>query len=624
MLSPATFPSAPPPRLDLHRWLLALLAAALIPSSIATGFAQDPASVPTPAPVPEEPAIPAVPSAPETPASPEARTSKKRKGGTKKNTRHTEEPEVVRIGEPVHIRAGETRRKVVVVQSSATIDGDVEEDVVVVGGNARINGSVGGNVVSVGGGIHLGRGAQIDGDAVGVLGGIRMAEDSVINGNAVGIVGGVERAEGATVNGKLVDQSFPFPPFGGLENGTSGVPKWIEVTFRQVILKFRLLSFAVGWVWIVAALFLGLYVLIAVVAPRVVVSVGETLRIRGATAFLMGLLALPLGALVTLFLIVSGIGILVIPFLAAAFLLAAVAGKAGMLHYLGCAVFRKEQRIAAPAVVLLAGALVLSLLYLIPFVGIFSWAVFSMWGLGAALLALLAKFRRETQPPAKQPLAPAPAAPQFKTPPVQDPSPATPAPVGETPSVMAVALTGSAPAVTGLFPESSAASAPVPPSSEPQSEGTPNSLNAGNLPPPSPMIVPPTVQPDLLTLPRVGLKERLLATALDWFLIEVVLSTLHLNGARATFIGGIAYFAGFWIWRQTTLGGILLRLKVVRLDGRPVDAPTALVRSLGATFGTLALGLGYFWSAWDADRQGWHDKISGTVVVRTPGTQPLV
>ena len=132
------------------------------------------------------------------------------------------------------------------------------------------------------------------------------------------------------------------------------------------------------------------------------------------------------------------------------------------------------------------------------------------------------------------------------------------------------------------------------------------------------MIAPPTVPPDLLTA-RIGLKERLLATALDWFLIEgdpkcsftstglVPRSSAALPTLPASGSGGRPRWEGFCFAQ-----------KVARLDGRPVDAPTALVRSLGAAFGTLALGLGYFWAAWDADRQGWHDKISGTVVVRTP------
>jgi len=34
--------------------------------------------------------------------------------------------------------------------------------------------------------------------------------------------------------------------------------------------------------------------------------------------------------------------------------------------------------------------------------------------------------------------------------------------------------------------------------------------------------------------------------------------------------------------------------------------------------------LGFLWVAWDKDKQGWHDKIAGTVVVRLPQAQPLV
>ena len=62
----------------------------------------------------------------------------------------------------------------------------------------------------------------------------------------------------------------------------------------------------------------------------------------------------------------------------------------------------------------------------------------------------------------------------------------------------------------------------------------------------------------------------------------------------------------------------------VRLDGKPIDFPTALVRSLGTFFGVAALGLGYFWAAWDEERQGWHDKLAGTVVVRVPKVESLV
>ena len=52
--------------------------------------------------------------------------------------------------------------------------------------------------------------------------------------------------------------------------------------------------------------------------------------------------------------------------------------------------------------------------------------------------------------------------------------------------------------------------------------------------------------------------------------------------------------------------------------------PVALVRSLAAAFSTVVFFLGFLWIAWDPDKQGWHDKIAGTVVLRLPHSQSLV
>ena len=134
--------------------------------------------------------------------------------------------------------------------------------------------------------------------------------------------------------------------------------------------------------------------------------------------------------------------------------------------------------------------------------------------------------------------------------------------------------------------------------------------------PPSPTL------PEALTLPRIGFKERFWATCIDWLILTVVCGPLGLMGYFMLIF--TVYFAAMWVWKQTTIGGTVLRLKVVRLDGRPIDWPTAGVRAVGALFGSLAAGLGYFWSGWDAEKQGWHDKIAGTVVVRCDRVQPLV
>jgi uncharacterized RDD family membrane protein YckC len=86
----------------------------------------------------------------------------------------------------------------------------------------------------------------------------------------------------------------------------------------------------------------------------------------------------------------------------------------------------------------------------------------------------------------------------------------------------------------------------------------------------------------------------------------------------------LAFFSGLWLWNVTTVGGIVLNLQVVRQDGQPLSFLTAIVRSLAALFSACILFLGFFWIGWDRDKQGWHDKIAGTVVVRLPRAVSLV
>jgi uncharacterized RDD family membrane protein YckC len=85
-----------------------------------------------------------------------------------------------------------------------------------------------------------------------------------------------------------------------------------------------------------------------------------------------------------------------------------------------------------------------------------------------------------------------------------------------------------------------------------------------------------------------------------------------------------AYCIILWALRGTTVGGIVCNLKVVRLDDRPVDWPTALVRALGGFLSLFAAGLGFIWVAFDEQKQSWHDKIAGTAVVITPKGTSLV
>jgi uncharacterized RDD family membrane protein YckC len=81
-----------------------------------------------------------------------------------------------------------------------------------------------------------------------------------------------------------------------------------------------------------------------------------------------------------------------------------------------------------------------------------------------------------------------------------------------------------------------------------------------------------------------------------------------------------AYFASFWAWRSRTPGMIPFNMRVVRADTGEIGIGRAIVRAIGLFILYLLwwLGglLGLIWVAFDARKQGWHDKLAGTVVVR--------
>jgi uncharacterized RDD family membrane protein YckC len=73
----------------------------------------------------------------------------------------------------------------------------------------------------------------------------------------------------------------------------------------------------------------------------------------------------------------------------------------------------------------------------------------------------------------------------------------------------------------------------------------------------------------------------------------------------------------FWIYRQATPGKMAIRARLV--DATSGQAPSTrqlVIRYLGYYVSTIPLLLGLVWVAFDPRKQGWHDKIAGTVVVR--------
>ncbi|MDF3032059.1 MAG: hypothetical protein K0R03_2617 [Moraxellaceae bacterium] len=74
-----------------------------------------------------------------------------------------------------------------------------------------------------------------------------------------------------------------------------------------------------------------------------------------------------------------------------------------------------------------------------------------------------------------------------------------------------------------------------------------------------------------------------------------------------------------WFWRKHrgTPGKMLLKLRVVDAEtGDTLTLPQAIGRYLAYIPAALVLFLGFIWVGFSGRKQGWHDMMAGTVVVR--------
>lgn len=78
----------------------------------------------------------------------------------------------------------------------------------------------------------------------------------------------------------------------------------------------------------------------------------------------------------------------------------------------------------------------------------------------------------------------------------------------------------------------------------------------------------------------------------------------------------MAFFCGFWVHGGQTVGMRAWRIRVVRDDGSALTWLRAAARFGLSVVSVLPAGLGVLWSAFDRDRRAWHDRWTGTRVVR--------
>ena len=136
-----------------------------------------------------------------------------------------------------------------------------------------------------------------------------------------------------------------------------------------------------------------------------------------------------------------------------------------------------------------------------------------------------------------------------------------------------------------------------------------------------------TAVPAAATGAKAGFWIRFVAIFIDGILLGIVTSIINaaFNGNTSGRFGlqtllGVVYYTFFWSsaspWPGQTIGSKLLNIRVIKTDGSDLSITQALVRYVGFVISALCLLIGLIWAAFDPNKQGWHDKIAGTYVVR--------
>jgi uncharacterized RDD family membrane protein YckC len=497
-----------------------------------------------------------------------------------------------RLGQDIDVPVGRRVREVVTVMGSATIAGTVDRDVVVTMGNVRLEPT-----------------ARIGGNLVVTMGDVSIADGAVVERDLVATGGTVSAPPGFSPGREYVVVGIP-----GLGIRFNGFVDWVT----SGLIWGRLIVPSIGWIWIAVALAVLLYFLINLVFSNAVKACAIAVGERPLSVFLTGLLVLILVGPVGFLLGASIIGIPVIPFVLCGLLIAVLVGKVGVTRWLGSAIVAEadpDDRAQATRSFLIGTVLIL-VTYTIPVAGILAWVIGSTFGLGAATIAFSSGLRRELPKP--------PPAPEGG-PAGGGVPPAGPSPSGSYGSGEPV--TGYASASTFAATDTWESGAPPPDAVPPigatlasDAREVPLGAAAG------PSITAPTggtagvagQSAIAATFPKAQFLDRLAAFGIDVLLAALLQALLDVESFRGFVILLLGYHVIFWTLRQTTVGGMILNLRVVRTDGQPLTSSDALIRGLTGIFSIAALGIGCFWILADPDNQAWHDRFAGTWVVKVP------
>jgi len=139
---------------------------------------------------------------------------------------------------------------------------------------------------------------------------------------------------------------------------------------------------------------------------------------------------------------------------------------------------------------------------------------------------------------------------------------------------------------------------------------------------PTPLI-PQAVSSDEWVSPGAELASfsaRLIALVIDVTFIGIFLDLVdEVFGASFVLAALLSLLCFPWMWSHwdgQSPGKRMMYIRVVRTNGGKPSFWRAITRFLGYYVSAVPYGLGFLWPLWDRRKQGFHDKIADTLVVR--------
>ncbi len=122
---------------------------------------------------------------------------------------------------------------------------------------------------------------------------------------------------------------------------------------------------------------------------------------------------------------------------------------------------------------------------------------------------------------------------------------------------------------------------------------------------------------DFVELASIG--QRFMAAIIDGIIVGIITGLFSRYGGAGvglTFVVTLTYTWYFLTHKNgQTLGKMAMHIRVVKKDGTQIDDATAIIRYIGYYISCIIV-IGVLWAFWDDKKQGWHDKVANTLVVK--------